>query len=88
MLVKRMTVWGVVVLAFGLVGGVGLLRGVAPGAPDEDDPPKGKRGVLFDVPEGPKKQPDDLRKLQGAFAEFRRAELYREASQPVALSSA
>jgi uncharacterized protein (TIGR03067 family) len=60
MMVKKRTVWGVVVLAFGLVvGGVGLVDG--------DEPARAKRGVLFDVPEDPKKESDDLQKLQGTW---------------------
>jgi RNA polymerase sigma-70 factor (ECF subfamily) len=64
MFVKKITTLAALVVGLGLVsGGVGLLRQFAPGG--EEQPPKGKPGVIFTLPEEPKKEPDDLQKLQG-----------------------
>jgi uncharacterized protein (TIGR03067 family) len=64
MFVKKITTLAALVVGLGLVaGGAGLLRQYAPGG--EEQPPKGKPGVIFTLPEEPKKEPDDLQKLQG-----------------------
>ncbi len=63
MFVKKIAM---LVVGLGLVaGGVGLLRQYAPGG--EEQPPKAKPGVVFTLPEEPKKESDDLQKLQGAW---------------------
>jgi uncharacterized protein (TIGR03067 family) len=71
MFVKKATMVATVVVALGLVGGgLGLLRQPAPaalGGGGEEEPKKAKPGVIFTLPEEPKKEPDDLRKLQGAW---------------------
>jgi RNA polymerase sigma-70 factor (ECF subfamily) len=71
MLAKKVTTLAAVVLALGLAGGgVGLLRQSAPAAPggDEEQPAKPKPGLIFTLPEEPKKAPpDDLKKLQGTW---------------------
>ncbi|HKI30692.1 MAG TPA: sigma-70 family RNA polymerase sigma factor [Gemmataceae bacterium] len=71
MFAKKLTTLAAVVLALGLAGGgVGLLRQPGPaaaGGGDEKAAPKGKAGVIFTLPEVPKKEPDDLDKMQGTW---------------------
>jgi RNA polymerase sigma-70 factor (ECF subfamily) len=71
MFVKKMTTLAAVVLTLGLAGaGIGLLRQpgpVAAGDGEEKEAPKSKAGVIFNLPEVPKKEPDDLEKMQGTW---------------------
>jgi RNA polymerase sigma factor (sigma-70 family) len=67
MFVKKAMTLAAVGLTLTLVtGGVGLLRQPAGGA-DKEESAKGKPGVVFTLPEEPKKEPDDLKKLQGTW---------------------
>jgi RNA polymerase sigma-70 factor (ECF subfamily) len=66
MFLKKVTTVAMLVVALGVGGGgVGLLKQYAPGG--EEQPGKGKRGVVFTLPEEPKKEADDLQKLQGTW---------------------
>ncbi len=66
MFVKRSPELGGMVVGLGLVaGGVGLLKQYAPGG--EEPPAKGKPGVVFTLPDEPRKEADDLPKLQGTW---------------------
>ncbi len=71
MFVKKTMILAALVLGLGLVGGgVELLRQSAPAAPGgegEEQPVKGKPGVVFTLPEEPKNKSDDLQKLQGTW---------------------
>ncbi len=80
MFLKRAAAWAVVVALGLLGGGAGLLRQPAPAAPggdeegqrvvggaDKGEPAKPKPGVVFNLPEEPKKESEDLRKLQGTW---------------------
>jgi len=80
MFLKKLTTLAAVVLLLGFIGGgVGLVRQLAPAARGDetdkpllpvaegDQPGKPKPGVLFTVPDEPKKEPDDLQKLQGTW---------------------
>jgi RNA polymerase sigma factor (sigma-70 family) len=65
MFVKKLTTLAALVVGLGIVsGGAGLMKQYAPGG---EQPPKGKPGVVFTLPEEPKKEADDLQKLQGAW---------------------
>jgi uncharacterized protein (TIGR03067 family) len=66
MFLKKMTSVAALVVGLGLLaGGVGLLMQYAPGG--EKQAPKGKPGVVFTLPEEPKKKADDLPRLQGVW---------------------
>ncbi len=63
---KKIATVAALMVGLGLVaGGVGLLRQYAPGG--DEPPPKGKPGVVFTLPEEPKKEADDSPKLQGTW---------------------
>ena len=67
MFVKKATTLAVVVLALGLAaGGVGWLRQPA-GGEEKPEVAKEKPGVIFTLPAEPKKEPEDLQKLQGTW---------------------
>src|SRR5262249_9661801 len=66
MFVKKVATLTALVVGLGLVAsGAGLLRQYAPGG--EEQPSKGKPGVIFTLPEEPKKESEDLPKLQGTW---------------------
>jgi uncharacterized protein (TIGR03067 family) len=78
MFVTQATKWAAVVTVAGLVtAGAGAVWQYAPAAGEQprrtapgaggDQSPKAKPGLLFDLPAEPKKEPDDLRQLQGAW---------------------
>jgi RNA polymerase sigma factor (sigma-70 family) len=66
MFVKKLTMLAALVVGLGLIaGGAGLLRQYATGG--EEQPPREKPGVVFTLPEEPKKVSEDLPKLQGTW---------------------